>query len=201
MASCHIHAAIIHIHRRVWHPAIPTLPSFTYSPPIIPTYSVSGVRGYGRMPYPPKLPFCFGVRDAGVINRLETLDEHELGEGEVAERDRTLLEEALVDIAVDDAVDERRDALLRVLHERARSCLNAISNHKDGLFACERVRTRVLELRYIHLLVGMFVLILYIEILRSTTTVVREDEVADERRRWLPVRSSTLSPWATSQQR
>jgi hypothetical protein len=28
----------------------------------------------------------------------------------------------------------------------------------------------------------MFVLILYIEILRSTTTVVREDEVADERR-------------------
>ena len=154
MASCHTHATIIHIHRRVWHLAIPTLPLFTsiggygilpyprrhrshIHAPIIPTYSVSGVRGYGRMPYPPKnataiisgvrgygrmpyppkLPFCFGVRDAGVINRLETLDEHELGEGDVAEGDRTLLEESLVDIAVDDAVDERRDALLRVLHE------------------------------------------------------------------------------------
>ena len=137
MASCHTHAAIIHIHRRVWHLAIPTPPSSHIHAPIISTYSISevrgygrmpyppknataiisGVRGYGRMPYPPKLPFCFGVRDAGVINRLETLDEHELGEGEVAEGDRTLLEEALVDIAVDDAVDERRDALLRVLHE------------------------------------------------------------------------------------
>ena len=54
MASCHTHAAIIHIHRRVWYPAIPTLPSSHIHAPIISTYSVSGVRGYGKMSYPPK---------------------------------------------------------------------------------------------------------------------------------------------------
>ena len=37
MASCHTHAAIVTIHA-----------------PIISTYSISRVRGYGRMPYPPK---------------------------------------------------------------------------------------------------------------------------------------------------
>uniref|UniRef100_UPI003FF10AD5 hypothetical protein n=1 Tax=Leyella stercorea TaxID=363265 RepID=UPI003FF10AD5 len=56
MASCHTHAAIVtyirgygilpyprchhHIHRRVWHPAIPTPPSFT------------SIGGYGILPYP-----------------------------------------------------------------------------------------------------------------------------------------------------
>ena len=70
MASCHTHATIVtsiggygilpyprchrHIHRRVWHPAIPTLPSSHIHAPIISTYSISGVRGYGKMPYPPK---------------------------------------------------------------------------------------------------------------------------------------------------
>ena len=54
MASCHTHAAIIHIHRRVWHLTIPTLLSSHIHAPIISTYNISEVRGYGRMPYPPK---------------------------------------------------------------------------------------------------------------------------------------------------
>ncbi len=67
MASCHTHAAIIHIHRRVWHPAIPTLPSSHIHAPIISTYSISEVRGYGRMPYPPKntTAIISGVRGYG----------------------------------------------------------------------------------------------------------------------------------------
>ena len=118
-----------------------------------------------------------------MVYRLEALDEHELGEGEIAEGDRTLLEETFGYVAVDDAVDEFGDAFLGVLGERTRRCLHAVGNHKNGLLACERVRSGVLELRDVDVDVGMLVLVLDVEILRHAASVVGEDEVAYERRK------------------
>lgn len=57
------------------------------------------------------------VRDASMVDGLQTLDEHALGEGDVTEGDRTLLEEAVSHLAIDELVDQARDALLGIFLE------------------------------------------------------------------------------------
>ena len=52
-----------------------------------------------------------------MVDGLQALDEHALGEGDVAEGDRTLLEEAVCHLAIDELVDQARDALLGIFLE------------------------------------------------------------------------------------
>lgn len=59
------------------------------------------------------------VRDAGMIDGLESLSQYKLGEGDVAEGDRTFLEEALCHLSVDEFVYQVADALFCVFIERA----------------------------------------------------------------------------------
>ena len=54
------------------------------------------------------------VGDASMVNRLEALDEHLLGEGDVAEGDRALLEETILYLTIDEVVHQVADAFLRI---------------------------------------------------------------------------------------
>ena len=117
-----------------------------------------------------------------MINRLQTFDEHHLGEGDVTEGDRALLEEAICHLTVDELVDQGADALLRVFLERTGGCLHGVRHHQDGLLTSERIRTRILEERLVDLLVGMRITIMYIEVLGDARAVMRGDEVLDDAR-------------------
>ena len=52
-----------------------------------------------------------------MVDGLQALDEHALGEGDVTEGDRTLLEEAVSHLTIDEFVDQTRDALLGIFLE------------------------------------------------------------------------------------
>lgn len=57
------------------------------------------------------------VRDASMVDGLQAFDEYRLGEGDVTEGDRTLLEEAVSHLTIDEFVDQARDALLGIFLE------------------------------------------------------------------------------------
>ena len=57
------------------------------------------------------LLFQFGIIDTGVIDRLQFLNQHGLGIGNIAEGDGALLEIAFSHLAVDELVHEVADAL------------------------------------------------------------------------------------------
>lgn len=52
-----------------------------------------------------------------MVDGLQALDEYALGEGDVTEGNRTLLEEAVSHLAIDEFVDQARDALLGIFLE------------------------------------------------------------------------------------
>ena len=57
------------------------------------------------------------IGNSGMVDGLQALDEHALGEGDVTEGDRTLLEEAVSHLTIDELVDQARDALLGIFLE------------------------------------------------------------------------------------
>lgn len=57
------------------------------------------------------------IGNPGVVDGFQTFDEYRLGQGYVAEGDRTLLEEAVSHLAIDEFVDQARDALLGIFLE------------------------------------------------------------------------------------
>ena len=57
------------------------------------------------------------IGNPGMVDGLQALDEHALGQGDVTEGDRTLLEEAVCHLAIDELVDQARDALLGIFLE------------------------------------------------------------------------------------
>lgn len=57
------------------------------------------------------------IGNPGVVDGFQSFDEHALGEGDVTEGDRTLLEEAVSHLAIDELVDQARDALLGIFLE------------------------------------------------------------------------------------
>ena len=52
-----------------------------------------------------------------MVDGFQSFDEYRLGEGDVTEGDRTLLEEAVSHLAIDEFVDQARDALLGIFLE------------------------------------------------------------------------------------
>ena len=52
-----------------------------------------------------------------MVDGLQAFDEHALGEGDVTEGDRTLLEEAVSHLTIDELVDQARDTLLGIFLE------------------------------------------------------------------------------------
>ena len=52
-----------------------------------------------------------------MVDGFQSFDEHALGEGDVTEGDRTLLEEAVSHLTIDELVDQARDALLGIFLE------------------------------------------------------------------------------------
>ena len=52
-----------------------------------------------------------------MVDGFQSFDEYRLGQGDVAEGDRTLLEEAVCHLAIDELVDQARDALLGIFLE------------------------------------------------------------------------------------
>ena len=54
-----------------------------------------------------------------MINRLQLLNEHSLGIGDIAESDGALLEIAFCHLGVDEFVDKVADGLFRVVGKRA----------------------------------------------------------------------------------
>ena len=57
------------------------------------------------------------IGNPGVVDGFQSFDEYRLGEGDVTEGDRTLLEEAVSHLAIDEFVDQARDALLGIFLE------------------------------------------------------------------------------------
>ena len=57
------------------------------------------------------------IGNPGVVDGFQSFDEYRLGQGDVAEGDRTLLEEAVCHLAIDELVDQARDALLGIFLE------------------------------------------------------------------------------------
>ena len=57
------------------------------------------------------------IGNPGVVDGFQSFDEYRLGEGDVTEGDRTLLEEAVSHLAIDELVDQARDALLGIFLE------------------------------------------------------------------------------------
>ena len=67
---------------------------------------------------PPTLLLQFRIAHSGMIDRLESFDEHLLCHRHITERDRAILKEALAHLPVDYPVHEFADARLRILWER-----------------------------------------------------------------------------------
>ena len=57
------------------------------------------------------------IGNPGVVDGFQSFDEYRLGQGDVTEGDRTLLEEAVSHLAIDEFVDQARDALLGIFLE------------------------------------------------------------------------------------
>ena len=57
------------------------------------------------------------IGNPGMVDGFQSFDEYRLGEGDVTEGDRTLLEEAVSHLAIDEFVDQARDALLGIFLE------------------------------------------------------------------------------------
>lgn len=57
------------------------------------------------------------IGNPGVVDGFQSFDEYRLGQGYVAEGDRTLLEETVCHLAIDELVDQARDALLGIFLE------------------------------------------------------------------------------------
>lgn len=57
------------------------------------------------------------IGNPGVVDGFQSFDEYRLGEGDVTEGDRTLLEEAVSHLAIDEFVDQASDALLGIFLE------------------------------------------------------------------------------------
>ena len=122
------------------------------------------------------------IADAGMVDGLEFFDEHGLGILDVAEGDGAVAEVALVDLRVDEVLDEVADAFLRVVGQRARGRLDAVGHHEDGLLLGCGIGTGVGEEQVVDGLVGQLVLLLHVEVLGLTLSVVGADEVADNLR-------------------
>ena len=76
-----------------------------------------------------KLFFQFRITYTGVVDGLQLLNEHRLGILDVAESDGTLTEEAVGQLTIDDAIDQRADALLRIVGQRTGSGLHRVGHH------------------------------------------------------------------------
>lgn len=76
------------------------------------------------------------IRNSRMINGFQTFCEHHFGQGDVAEGDRTFLEETFSHLTVDELVDERADAFLGIFVERAGGCFHRVAIIR---IACSRV--------------------------------------------------------------
>ena len=83
--------------------------------------------------------FQFRIIHAGVVNRLQLLNEYSFGIGDIAECDGTFLEITFIHLGVDELVDKIADALFRIVGKGARGCFYGICHHQDGLFLGEGV--------------------------------------------------------------
>ena len=119
----------------------------------------------------------FGIAEPGVVDGLQLLDEHGLGIGDIAERDGTILEITFGHLCVDEFVDEFADALLGIVGHGARGGFYRVGHHQNGLFLREGVGTWIGEEQLVDIIVGMGVLILYIEVLGLALSVVSGDKV------------------------
>ena len=73
------------------------------------------------------------IRNSRMINGFQTFCEHHFGQGDVAEGDRTFLEETFSHLTVDELVDERADAFLGIFVERAGGCFHRVGHHQNSL--------------------------------------------------------------------
>ena len=112
-----------------------------------------------------------------MVDSFQSFDEHLLCHRHVAERDGAILVEAIVHLLVDNPAHEIADARLGIFGKRARGSLDGVCHHQDCLLTGEGVRTGISERSLVHLLVGMLVLVGYIEILRYSRAVMGADEI------------------------
>ena len=123
------------------------------------------------------------IRNSRMINGFQTFCEHHFGQGDVAEGDRTFLEETFSHLTVDELVDERADAFLGIFVERAGGCFHRVGHHQNSLLTGEWIRTWILEKLLVYIFIWMGITIINIEILGKPGAMMGGDEILDDARK------------------
>ena len=123
--------------------------------------------------------FLSRITDTGMIDRLQLLNEHRLGILDVAEGHWAFAEVAFSHLRVDKTFHQVANALFRIVGQRTGGRLNRIGHHQTCLFTGKGVGTGIGEQQVVDGFVGEVVLLLHVEVLGLTQTVVGGNEVAD----------------------